>query len=374
MIGSLYITGTEARCGKSAICLGIMELLLRNMEIEKVAFFRPLISPDPKTKKDNDIELIYKYFGLKVPYEQRYAYTIEEADRMIADGLHDELMDGIMEKYKELEKKYEFILCEGTDFETSTSTFEFDINAEIANNLGCPVLLVSVAKGKNVDQIIRVIELATGSILEKGCHLMATIINRVPLKDKEEILEKVKERLSSDQLIYAVPDIAFLASPRIKEIIKHMDAKLLYGENLLEKHVHSFVVAAMLLPNFLERLEDNCLVITPGDRSDIIVACLSVISSLSMPNISGIMLTGGLIPESSIRKLLEGYSDIVPIISVKENTFPAAVKVNNIHPVISPNDTEKIELALEIFEDNVNTEELLEKILRERPEIITQCR
>ncbi len=369
--GSLYITGTEARCGKSAICLGIIELLLRNIRADRIAFFRPLVSPNPETGEDSDIELIRRYFGLNIPYENSYAYNVEEADRMIANGLDDELMDGIMEKYKLLEEKYDFILCEGTDFESSSSTFEFDINAEIANNLGCPVLLVSGAKGKGPDQIIRVIEEAMGSILDKGCHLICTIVNRAVMEDKERMLCKIRERFGGKRPVFVIPDVPFLGNPRMKDIVSHMNARLLYGERLLQRHVNSFVVAAMLLPNFLERLEDDCLVITPGDRSDVIVACLSVISSLSMPNISGIMLTGGLIPEPAIKKLIQGYSDMIPIISVKENTFPAAVRVNNIHPVISPNDKEKIELALEVFESHVDEELLLDIIIKKRPEIVT---
>lgn len=369
--GSLYITGTEARCGKSAICLGMTELLLRNIPADKIAFFRPLISPNPKTGLDNDIELIREFFGLNIPYENAYAYSVEDADEMIADGLYDELMEGIMQKYKALEKECDFILCEGTDFESSTSTFEFDINAEIANNLGCPVLLVSSARRKSPDQIIKVTEQAMESILDKGCQLICTIVNRAKAKDKEKILNKAKDRLRDKGSVFVIPEVSLLGNPRMKDIISHMDARLLYGERLLERHVNNFVVAAMLLPNFLERLENDCLVITPGDRSDVIVACLSVISSLSMPNISGIMLTGGLVPEPAIKRLIEGYSDMIPVISVKENTFPAAVKVNSIHPVISPDDREKINLALEVFETNVDEKVLLDALIKKRPEIVT---
>ena len=369
--GSLYITGTEARCGKSAICLGMTELLLRNIQADKIAFFRPLISRNPETGLDNNIQLIREYFGLNIPYERTYAYSIEEADRMIAEGLNDELMDGIMEKYKVLEKEYDFILCEGTDFQSSTSQFEFDINAEIANNLGCPVLLVSSAKGRSPDQTITVIEQAMESILEKGCQLISIIINRALPENKDKILKKIGGRLGDKSPVFVIPEVPLLGSPRMKDIVAHMNARLLYGERFLERHINRFIVAAMLLPNFLERLEDDCLVITPGDRSDVIVACLSVISSLSMPNISGIMLTGDLIPEPSIRKLIEGYADIIPIVSVKDNTFPAAVKVNSIHPVISPDDKEKVELALEVFEANVDARVLLETIIKKRAEIIT---
>ena len=139
MSKNLFITATEARSGKSAICLGIMELLLRNKD--RMAFFRPLINPDRTgTQTDNDISLITSHFNLGTPYEKTYAFTTVEASNLIALGKDDELLEGVFRKYKALEHTHDFVLCEGTDYDGSTSVFEFDINAEIANNLGNPKL------------------------------------------------------------------------------------------------------------------------------------------------------------------------------------------------------------------------------------------
>ena len=77
MSDCLYVTATEARSGKSLVCLGLMELLLR--KIDKVGFFRPIIDNEPGSgKRDNDIELISSYFKLEIPYEKMYGYTCNE--------------------------------------------------------------------------------------------------------------------------------------------------------------------------------------------------------------------------------------------------------------------------------------------------------
>ena len=368
---NLYITATEARSGKSAISLGIMELLLRS--IDRIAFFRPLINVDPATKKkDNDINLISSYYQLPVPYEEMYAYTTNEAANLTALGKEEELLEGIFNKYKKLEKEHDFVLCEGTDFLGSTSAFEFDINAEISNNLGCPVLLVANARQKTVDEIIRAIEVSIDSLLDKGCNLVATIVNRLDLKNKEEVIDRLKGKvLSPDQLVYTIPEEKFLGNPTVGEIAKILNAQILYGKDQLNRHVHSFTVAAMQLRNFLKRIKHGTLIITPGDRADVIVACLSAVSSMSMPNISGIMLTGGLIPEEPVQKLIEGFTNMVPILSVKEDTFPTARIVDNVHAVISPENTQKITRALEVFEKNVNVEELGEKIIKAKISLVT---
>jgi len=101
------------------------------------------------------------------------------------------------------------------------------------------------------------------------------------------------------------------------------------------------------------------------------VACLSAFSSMSMPNISGIMLTGGLKPEEPVSQLIEGFSDVVSIISVEDDTFPSARMVDNVHAIISPDNTRKITKALEVFEKNVNVEELGERIIKTQTSIVT---
>ncbi|MEA3359910.1 MAG: phosphate acetyltransferase [Thermodesulfobacteriota bacterium] len=371
MAKNLFVTATEAKSGKSAISLGVIELLLRN--VDRVGFFRPFINVDPATqKKDNDINLISSYHKLGIPYDEMYAYTTIEANNLITLGKHDELLEGIVNKYKLIEKNHDFVLCEGTDFVGSYSAFEFDVNAEIANNLGGPVLLVANAYNKTVDETVRSIEVSLESLIDKGCKVVATVINRTAQENAGEIINRLKGKLlDTGQLVYTIPDDKYLGDPTVREIAEILDAEILYGEEELSRHVHSFTVAAMHLNNFLKRIEHGTLIITPGDRADVIVACLSAISSMSMPNISGIMLTGGLKPEEPIDRLIRGFTHMVPIISVKEDTFPATRTVDNVHAVISPENSRKITKVLEVFEKNVNTEELGEKIIKTQTGIVT---
>ena len=134
MSNSLYITATEARSGKSAVCLGVMEMLLRR--IDKVGFFRPIIDDVPESnERDNDIHLMASRFSLTMPYEKMYGCTTKELSDMISLGKESEALEGVMKKYDDLKEDCDFILCEGTDFVGSTSAFELDYNAVISRNL-----------------------------------------------------------------------------------------------------------------------------------------------------------------------------------------------------------------------------------------------
>jgi len=369
MADNLYVTSTERKSGKSVISLGLTEMIIRN--VDKVAFFRPLIYVDSDKKEiDNDINLISDYYHLDIPYDRMYGFSTDEANEMLSQGKYDELIEKIVTKYKYLEENYDFVLCEGTDFEGATSAFEFDINADIANNLGCPVVLSANAYNRSEEGVIRSVETSLESFIEKHCKVVAIIVNRA--EKGERIVSKLKDNpLVKESLVFSIPNIKSLQYPTVGEVAKALNARVVSGQVKLNRHVEGFGVAAMQLRNVLTRVSNGDIVITPGDRADIIVGCLSALSSSSMPSISGIILTGGLIPQEPILKLIEGYDEKVPILSVKENTFETARMADNIHAVIDPDDTIKVAQALEAFEKNVELEELREKIIKTKVSVVT---
>jgi phosphate acetyltransferase len=371
MSNSLYITSTEARSGKSAICLGIMEMLLR--KIDKVGFFRPIIKGSPgENDKDHDIQLISSRFNLGIPYEKMIGYTAAEAADMIGMKKDEELFEGIITKYKQLAETCQFILCEGTDFASSLAALEFDINAEVIRNLGSSVLLVANAHLKGIDETIQSIETALESLNERGCQPVGTIINRTHPDRDAAIIERLTGKgLTENQLIYAIPDVASLGKPTIGEIAQILDAEVLFGEEFLNRHAHCFTVAAMHLENLLPRIERGSLIITPGDRADVILACLSAAAAKSFPQIAGLILTGGIVPAAPIWKLIKGSSQILPILSVNTNTFPTATAVDKIYASISPDDDRKITQALAVFEKHVNVEKLSDRIINFKSTVVT---
>jgi phosphate acetyltransferase len=164
---SLYITATEAESGRSVVSLGLMEMLLR--QIRKVGYFRPLIKGgDESHKRDVRIQLISSHFNLDAPYEKMYGFRIEEARNRVAETGQEAVLEEIIGKFRELKETCDLVLCEGTDFESPSAAFEFDINAEISKNLGCPVLLVAKAWQKTVDDVLRSTRLTMEFLAEKG--------------------------------------------------------------------------------------------------------------------------------------------------------------------------------------------------------------
>ncbi len=119
MARSLYIAGIEPGSGKSMVALGVMELLSRH--IRQVGYFRPVIPS--KTTPDNNIELIRKRYNLATDYDDMYAFDHDEVRKIVADEPPEALLKQIVNRYKNLESKCSFVLCEGTDFSGIASAF-----------------------------------------------------------------------------------------------------------------------------------------------------------------------------------------------------------------------------------------------------------
>jgi len=371
MAGNLYLTATETRSGKSAVALGLMEMLLRT--VDRVGFFRPVIGADPSFPgRDHDISLIAARFAPDVPYGKMYGCTVAEVKELLSSGRDEEIHERILRKYHQLREECDFVLCEGTDYAGSVSALEFDINARISRNLGSPVLLVARAKARTPEEVVRSVELTLDSLEEKGCTVIATIVNRADPERGGEIISRLQGGLAGQgRMVFVIPEDPDLGRPTVGEVGRALGAEVLYGEDQLNRHVRDFTVAAMELRNFLTRFGEGDLVITPGDRGDVIVACLAAASSSSMKNVSGIVLTGGLKPEGPIRSLIEGFPRMVPILSVRENTFPAARAVDAVHARIAPDDERDITRALALFDEHVDVDMLAERVITTKTSTVT---
>jgi len=367
MSTSLYITATERKSGKTSVVLGLTELALRHAE--KPGFFRPIIDSGPGAI--DDIKLIASRFDSDIPVEEMYAFTWDQVLELIAQEKTDELWRGIIDTYHRLEEKHDFILCEGTDFNASSTVFEFDINAAIADVLGSPVLLVANSHQKTIDKTLQSIEMAHTSLADKGCRVIATIINLTTPEQRNEIFKRLKESGRAVQDIYTLPYDTLLAAPTLQEISDSLGAEQLYGGDLSEEHVYDYVIAAMQLQHVLQYIKFGSLIIVPGDRVDVIIACLASAISRTMPYISGMILTGGFKPEGKVKEMIEGFGKIVPILSVPYGTYQTTRKINQVPSGISPRDERKIAQAMGLFEDNVDSEELAGKMIQAGPNAVS---
>ncbi|MFK5889370.1 MAG: phosphate acetyltransferase [Flavobacteriaceae bacterium] len=366
---ALYIATTEPGSGKSIIALGLFHMLLGKGA--KVGYFRPIIGNANSDNTDNHIDTIRSYFNLDFNPEEAFAFTRNEVTVKRNEGKIDEILDVIINKYKAIEAKNDFVIVEGTDFSNESYAFELDANVLIAKNLGIPALIVGHADDKTLEECIGALHMAYDSFKDKEVEVLGLVANKAD-KDKLDVLKKaLKRNLHKNILIDAIPKIDLLANPTIKEIVQNLNAEVLFGSDFLHNQTSTFVAGAMQLRNFLTHLKDDCFVVMPGDRADLLLATLQANISSNYPKISGIVLTGGLTPEKSVLKLIKGLSAVVPIVSVEEGTFAITNKVGAIKPQIYADNVTKIRASIRAFEKYVDTEALNKRLVDFTPEGIT---
>lgn len=365
----IYIATLEPNSGKSLVSIGLMNTLLG--KTQKVGYFRPIIDDVEEGMKDNHIDTIISYFNLPLSYDEAYGYTRSEIIQKRNEGKSGEIIDTIIKKYKKLEDEYDIVLVEGSDFSGEPNVFEFDVNVVIAKNLGIPVIIVASGVNKTKEALTASLQMVYQAFINKDVRVLALVTNKIQPENLEIAVNAMKTFLPEEVSIFAIPLLNTLSNPTLNEIMDVLGGKVLFGEEFLDNQTGSYAVGAMQLRNYLNHIKDDCLVITPGDRADIILGALQAHISTNYPRISGIILTGGLIPEDTILKLIEGLSQVVPIISVEEGTFNVTNKIGNIKSNIYADSIQKIETSVSTFEKYVSIDTILERLISFEPQGIT---
>jgi phosphate acetyltransferase len=196
------------------------------------------------------------------------AVTSAEVSAAIQSGTYDDVLDRILEAHSRLAEGKDVVICEGVDSMSAFPALESDINIDIAKNLDAPLLLVTSAHQREVEEVVSNVSLAKGQLQERGVEVLGVILNRIDERRRDEFTDNVRWQLRDKNItLYgALPALPELARPRICDVVKALDAKVLAGEQYLQAQVRHVLIAAMGLDNALHYFQDGSLIIAPGDR------------------------------------------------------------------------------------------------------------
>ncbi|MEO1617457.1 MAG: phosphate acetyltransferase [Planctomycetota bacterium] len=365
---SLYIGTSGNATGKRMVALGLMELASRRFD--RVAFFRPVVRVSPD--HDQSIRMMRARYGLSHSPQSMMGVTRTEARRLLAEDRYSSLVQRIQERFKALESVADFVVVEGTSYQGLAPELEFELNADIAVNLGSRILAVYAMGSRSVEDCVQSVRIGNDGFLDHGGSLVATIINQIPDIRAPSLYDACTEaKLDAHAPVYFLPEEPLLRQPTIREIQKGLSAKLYSGDDAsLDREVSRRKVAAMQLPSFLERLTNASLVMTPGDRSDIIVGCLLANSQADVASPAGMVLTGGILPPPSVCRLIKN-SGSLPILTVDDDTYTVAAKAAEVRAEIGEHSPRKIESALGLFERYIDADALANRLKAPAPQRVT---
>jgi len=351
MSRSVYIASPEGQSGKSSVALGLVDLLSR--QVGRVGVFRPVIDSTGPT--DPIVELLVGHPGVNQSYDDAVGLTYE--------ALHADpegSLSRIVDQFGIISAKYDAVVVVGSDYTDVTTGNEWASNAQIAANIGSPVVLVVHGRGRDSRTIAGTVALAISELVGWHAHPVAVIANRVNPTDVQE----VRALLARTGLaVGAIPEIPVLVAPTVANLQAACGAELVRGDPaLLLQESMGFVVAAMSLPNVLTRLRESYTVIAPGDRSDVLPALILAHQSATFPNLASIVLTGGYTPAASVQQLIDGVQQDLPILVSPGGTFETATTLAGVRGRLTADSTIKLETALRAFGETVDTVALLAAI------------
>jgi len=356
---SLYITSLEAQSGKAVVAFACMEHW--SGRVERLSLFRPVVSAN--VGSDTLIQLMIDLYSLPFSPEEMYGVTLADAQALLGGGNYDELYSRILERYKSLESRSDFVLCVGTDYSGVSMALEFDFNVEVARNLGVPLVPIINGRRKDQDTLFNAVRTLTESLEAGKSDVAAVIVNRIEQNRRDALLALLKKGLSDSKPVYVLPEEPLLERPTVREISTVLMATLSSGDvERLNDEVTAVKVGAMELPNFLDHLEDGSLVITPGDRSDIIIGTLAADRSTNYPHVAGLVLTGNLTPAPQVQRLIAGlHVSPVPVFTTRMDTFAAALLVSSVRPSFTAENKRKVAAVLGMVESYMDLTGLLEQ-------------
>ncbi|PUZ23833.1 phosphate acetyltransferase [Chitinophaga costaii] len=369
MTKSIFIASAEPYSGKSMIILGLADMLLGRTQ--KIGYLKPVVLSDTPEQPDPHISTVLSYFQLKQTYAASYVFTRQETMQQLKDQRQGAMIDAIITRYKALEAQYDFIVVEGSDYVGQGAAFEFETNRLIAKNLNTPALLLISGENKTPAEIIQEGLNFCRAYQEHDIQVLAVVANKVAPEQEASVRQLLAAQLPEGVLAAVVPMDAALQNPTVGDVFAQLKGRLLFGQEYLGNQVDHFVTGAMQVPNFLHYLKENVLIVTPGDRGDIIISSLQANLSSSYPRVAGIVLTADTIPEAPVMRLIEGLQNVVPIMAVRTGTFETTHEVAQVKARITPDNPHKIQLAIETFNRFIDVAALDKKIITYHSDAMT---
>ncbi|MCX2181767.1 phosphate acetyltransferase [Streptomyces sp. SKN60] len=354
MTRSVYVTGIDRGDGRQVVELGVMELLTR--QVDRVGVFRPLVHHRP----DRLFDLLRSRYRLTQDPTTVYGMDYHEASALQAERGTDELVSQLVDRFHAVARDYEVVLVLGTDFAATQLPDELALNARLANEFGASVIPVVGGKGQPAESVRAEARNAFRAYDGLGCDVLAMVVNRVAAEDRAAIAERLTARLPVP--CYVLPDEPALAAPTVSQITHALGATVVLGDDAgFARDALDFVFGGAMLPNFLKALTPGCLVVTPGDRADLVIGALAA-HSAGTPPIAGVLLTLDERPSDAILTLAARLAPGTPVISVPGTSFPTATELFALEGKLNAATPRKAETALGLFERHVDTADLLRRV------------
>ncbi len=382
MAKNLFIAPTELGAGLTSVCLGLVRALDRVGV--RVAFYKPVGQSrqeggdnGDRDSDDRSIAFIKARSDLDPPAP----ISLHHAQQLLNKGKTEELMEDIVAEYHRAAGDADVVVIEGLVPDRSEA-YTARLNVEIARNLGAEVILVCKPERRSAGELDEWLDFSARLFADpEDPDVIGVILNKVgepeqsffaPRREPHEPRaddDYAREcKVFSDQrlrLLGAIPWQPELLAPRVSDVARDIGAEVLHEGESQRRRVTRVSVSARTIPNMVETLRPGTLIVTPGDREDILVT--TALAALNGIPVAGLLLTGKLQPDQRTLTFCRGALNTgLPLLLAETNTYETAHDLANLSPEVPEDDPERIENVMEAVASQLDTEWLQQHLRIER--------
>jgi BioD-like phosphotransacetylase family protein len=354
----VFIAATRQNDGKTTTSLGLLAALQKCYP--RVGYIKPVgqrFVAVAEQKIDEDTVLMDQVYNLNCPLVDMSPIAIEPdfTRRYLEAANYDALVRKIQKAFDRVAWEKDFVLCEGSGHAGVGSVFDLS-NARVAKILGAKVIIVTQGGiGKPIDEVA-----LNQALFEKeGIEIIGVILNKVLPEKLEYVSNFARKGLKRKglDLLGVLPHKRILSSPTMESICEELDAELLNSRTHINNLVEDVVLGAMGVHNAMSFFKPGVLIITPGDREDIILAAATTHLGASKDGLSGIILTGNLRPNQNLLKLIQGMG--CPVLLARQSSYDVASRVHDVIVKTRSSDIEKIAIIRDLIAEHVDVKKIL---------------
>jgi len=352
----VFIAATRQNDGKTTTSLGLIAALQKTFP--RIGYIKPVgqrFIAIAEQKIDEDTVLMDSVYGLNCPLVDMSPIAVEPdfTRKYLQVSNNAVLVQRIQDAFDRVAWEKDFVLCEGSGHAGVGAVFDLS-NAQVAKQLGCKAIIVSRGGiGKPIDEVA-----LNQALFEKeGVEIIGVIINKVLPEKADYVADFARRGLKRKglELLGVIPHQPILSSPTIDAVRDEFDAEVLNKPDTMHGLIDDVVVGAMSAANVQRHFRKGALLITPGDREDILAA-----ASTDPQGMAGIVLTGGLSPGPGMLSTLQQLK--IPVLLAKDDSYQVASKVHDLTVKTKPADFAKISLIRDLIAKNVNVKRILEAL------------
>jgi phosphate acetyltransferase len=382
MAKSLFFSPTSLDSGLTSVCLGMLRALERVGV--SVGFYKPFSQSvhQAETRHNNGQDSSVAFVRASSHMDPPDPIPLKEAQQLLNQGKSDYLLERVVGEYRKVANEVDVVIIEGLVPDRSEA-YIARLNVEVARNLGSEVILVSTPKNLNTAQIDDELDFSsrlfagpndpdvigvilnkvgepTHSGLEPRSHVRVPEVGTIDYRTQCEVFSNGRFHLLAE-----IPWQAALLAPRVSDIARELQLEVFNEGQMQSRRVQRVSVCARSIRNMTETLRPGTLLVTPGDRDDIVVA--AAVAALNGVPIAGLMLTGGLIPDQRVIDLCHRALETgLPVLGSETNTYETAHMLANLSSATPLHDPDRIEKAMESIATRIDTDWLQQHLRVER--------